>query len=77
MKLTRNIKTMNIHELIYRKQLIEITLNSGGRSKENISTIFRMVNKDRKFLHSCVRAFRGNCSITKRIERIRSGNKLY
>ena len=68
---------MEIHKLIYRKQLIESAIHSFGWRKENRNSLFVLINKDRKFLNSCVRKYRGNLSITKRIERIRSGNKIY
>lgn len=68
---------MGIHKLIYRKQLIESVLHSFRWEKEKISTLLMMVNSDREFLKSCIRTYRGKLSITKRIERIRSGNKIY
>ena len=68
---------MNITEKIYRKHMIELCLKSFHRSIENKREILFMCNSDVKFLHDCVRGYRGKLTITKRIERIRSGNHLY
>lgn len=68
---------MKIHTLIYRKQMILLSLRSMGWEKPKIDWVMQMCNADKKFMKMCVRTYRGSCSITKRIERIRSGNKRY
>ena len=68
---------MKIIDTIYRKELIEIVLHSFKWKKEKINYLFQLINKDRKFMHSCVRIYRGELTITKRIARLRSGCKIY
>ena len=68
---------MDVLSLIYRKEMILASLKSMGRDQENISKIMGLCNKDKSFLHGCVRDFRGGLTITKRIERLRSGNRKY
>ncbi len=68
---------MTLHEKIYRKQMVILSLKSYGWSIDNQRHLIALCNLDVAFLHHCVRTYRGKLSITKRIERIRSGNHIY
>ena len=57
--------------------MVILSLESLGWSLESNRYIFALCNLDISFLHSCIRTYRGKLSITKRIERIRSGYHIY
>ena len=68
---------MTTIDKIYRKEMILHHFKSTYTNNEWRDYLLALCNLYSEFFNGCVRTYRGKLSITKRIERIRSGNHKY